>query len=358
MKGADLRRRFNVWFALWVVAGGLVGLFLAVPLDNTGLHPFVITVQGQLRQALLLLSPFLMVGALGAAVGLAELTSTFTDYPREAIASQWGQILVWLNSSMAVLAYLVARIYAPADTNPIMIILGVGVGFPALIRTKFTIAKQIGGSGSDDLSVNFGWLYDQFQNLCKKQIDVDLMSYRRLQVDKLLARYNTVQELYQTALYTVKARATLTPVEERERLEDLQQTIDPKVPPELARMNLGLFILEVGGLAYVDLLVRARTAPEPEMNEAAGTATADIAQAEPAADNSPDAVAKRLIELPLTELVDLGLALCRTEDDHLWIKQASAPAPGLSELRQKAPIAYYIISRVGAEAAARALASR
>src|ERR1051326_6122024 len=94
--------------------------------------------------------------------------------------------------------------------NLLLVIIGVGVGFPTLIRTKFTLAKQFGGDDKDDLNVNIGWLYDQFQNLCKKQIDLDLMLYRLTQVDRLLERYSTVQELSQTALYTIKARATLT----------------------------------------------------------------------------------------------------------------------------------------------------
>ncbi len=356
--GRDLRRRFNFGTALLVILFATIALLLVTPLDGLNLHPAVIALQHQTKEAVILLSPYFLVALAGAAVGLAELSSTFNDYPREAIATEWGQYLIWLNAVAAALAFFVASVYAPVGTNKILMIVTVGFGFPALIRTKVTLAKQFGGGDGGDLSVNFGWLYDQFQNVCKKQIDLDLMSYRRMQVDRLLTRYSTVQELYQTALYTIKARATLTTDEEQAKLEELQQTIDPKVPPEVARMNLGLLILELGGVAFVDLLVGARGAPMPApplesvaRGEAAPAASASAPP--PPADTSTDAVVKKLVEMPLADLVAFGNSLLEAQADRDWIEKAAQPAAGISELKQKAPIAFYVVSRVGAEAAAR-----
>lgn len=39
-------------------------------------------------------------------------------------------------------------------------------------------------------------------------------------------------------------------------------------------------------------------------------------------------------------------------------EKAAQPAAGIAELRRKAPIAYYIVSRVGGESAARELAKK
>ncbi|MGH2524137.1 MAG: hypothetical protein ACRDH2_16645, partial [Anaerolineales bacterium] len=239
MQAPDLRRRFNYGLALALLALVALGLFLAAPLDELNLHPVVVTVQAQLKAAFAQLWPFAAVAALGASVGLSELTSTFEDYPREAIATRWGQYLVWLNAVAATLAFAVARVYTPPTTNIFLLILTVGVGFPTLIRTKFTVAKEFGGRAGEDLSVNVGWLYEQFQKLCKKQIDLELMTFRRRQVDRLLLHYSSVSELYDAALYVLNARATLTKEEEAAKLEEMRQTIDPKVPPELARLNLG-----------------------------------------------------------------------------------------------------------------------
>jgi hypothetical protein len=298
-------------------------------------------VQTQLREALVTLAPYLVVGTLGAAVGLAELSKTFSDYPREAIAARWGQYLIWLNAIAAMFAFFVARLYAPSDTNIILLILGVGLGFPALIRTNFTYAKELGGKGSADSSVNIGWLYEQFQYLCKKQIDLELMAYRRMLVDRLLGRFATVQELYQTAIYTLNARATLTPEEEAAKLAELQNAIDPKLPADLARLNLGLLILEMGGVTYVDLLTRSK---------GMGVAAAGGEEV------SVDAVVKELRELPLADLRALALGALTAPEDQERVKSLCEPAPGIPEVTQRASVARLLVDRVGA-ATAKALAA-
>jgi hypothetical protein len=363
---ADLRQRFNLGLALILLVAGVWALFLILPLDQLGLSSNMVQLQLKLRDMLSSLTPLMAVGALGALIGLAELTSTFEDYPREAIATQWGQYLIWLNSGTAILAFFIARFYTSPDTNIFFLILTAGLGFPAIIRTNFTFAKQFSGDGKENnLGVNFGWLYEQFQSLCKKQIDVELMTYRRKQVDRLLARYPTTQELYQTALYTIKARATYTKEEENAKLTELQQTIDPKVPPEVARMSIGLLILEIGGIAYVDLLVDVRrdnvtvTAPTRAAESTAAAASPAVAASAPAG-GAPDseAVVKKLVELPLEDLVALANSLLKATDDQAWVQKAAAPQSGISEVRQKAPIAYYLIAQVGVETILRALPNR
>ena len=353
----DLRHRFNLGVTLVMIVIALGFLFLATPLDQLGLSAGAIQFQAKLREAIGSLSPFIAVALLGAAVGLAELTSTFEDYPREAIATQWGQYLIWLNGGTAVLAFFILRFYTPAETNIFLMILGAGLGFPTLIRTNFVFAKQFSGEEKKDMGINLGWLYEQFQTLCKKQIDVELMTYRRKQVDRLLLRYPTTQELYQTALYTIKARATFSKDEENAKLLELQQTIDPKVPPEVARMGIGLLILEVGGIAYVDLLVDVRrdaAIPTPLAAALAETATRSDAPAVAAApavgitDN--ETLVKKLVNLSLNDLVAIATKLVKAADDQTWIKQAAQPQAGINDVKQKAPIAYYLVSHASNDA--------
>lgn len=335
----DLRRRFNLGLAFAIVLLGGLAVFLALPLEGTTLHPVIIDFQRRLLDAIYLLAPFALVGALGAGVGLAELTSAFSEYPREAVASRWGQYLVGLNALAAVGAYLVARLYAPEGVDPMVLILGVGVGFPTLIRTKFTLARQFGGTGQPDLNIDVGWLYEQFQRLCKDQIDIELMAYRRRFVDRLLTRFSSVQELYQTAQYTLNARATLTPEQQTARLEELKQAVDPKVPPELARLNLGLLILELGGVAYIDLL--AQTRAQADDSRGGG----DTPQ--------PDAVIKRLTDLPLDQLKATAVANLNTAEEKARVESLAEPVPGLPEVTQRASIARYLVDRLGAERTSR-----
>ena len=352
MEVRDLRRPFRLSFALvfWGIVSGATAIFCAFPLERLDPPPVALAllIQEQGRALLAILWPLASAAVLGAGVGVTEMAS-YKNLWREAISARWGMYLILLNTAVAALAYVAVRVYMP-DTDPFLLAISVGVGFPALIRTKFTLVKQFGGEGGSDIAVNLGWLYDQFQNFCRQEIDKEIFTFRQVIANRLIEQYPTIQELYQLALYTLKTRTNLTLDEEEVRLKDLQELIDPKVPPEVARINLGLFVLELGGVGYVDLLVRAKARKE----------TSPIASAAPPlpADTSTDAVVKKLVELPLADLVTFGKSLLQSQEDRDWIEKAAQPAAGISELKQKAPIAYYIVSRVGGESVARELAKK
>jgi hypothetical protein len=340
-----------VGLVLLAVVAIALGMFAAAPLDGLGLHPNVLVLQAQFKASIGVLAPYLFVGALGAGVGLAELTSTFGDYPREAVATRWGGLLIWLNAVAAALAYLIARVYAPVDMNPIVLIIMVGVGFQAFIRTKFTLAKQMGGS-EGDLNLNIGWLYEQFQRLCKDQIDRELMRSRLELVEKLLARYSTPQ-LYTIARYTVQARATLTTEEEEARLGELKTIIsDADGGPQSTRMNLALLILDIGGRSYVERLSEQPSRMPGQESEGAAL----LSEATP--DAPTEALAKELTQLPLDDLVSLAKDVLKAPEDVEYVEEAAMPKPGMNEVRQKAPIAYYVVSRTSAETAQKALDKR
>lgn len=337
--GSDLSRRFKWGVSMWgffgTVAFGLA-VFAALPLGDMGL-PNLLSVQTSLGAVVKFLIPYVAVGGLGAVVGMAEVTSTFSDYPREALVTRWAQYLLWLNTATAVLAYLLAGFYAPAEIDPMVLIISVGVGFPALIRTKFTLAKNFSGGEGGDVSINLGWLYEQFTALCKKQIDLELMAYRRMKVDQLITRYTTVQELYDTALYTLKARDTLTEAEVAAKRAELERIFSEKLPPELKRLNLGLFILEVGGVAYVDSMTSVRDL-HVEKGGGGETLTAD-------------SVIRELKDLPIAVLLAKAIAACPAPEEETKLRQLADPVPGLPEITQRASIAQYLIYKLGVEGA-------
>jgi hypothetical protein len=335
----DLRRRFTLSASTWGFLGAVLFalmVFAALPLQDMGL-PQLLSVQASFSAIVEFIIPYLAVGGLGVAVGVAEISSTFSDYPREALVTRWSQYLLWLNALTAMLAYLLASVYAPAEIEPMVLIISVGVGFPALIRTKFILARNFGGEGGGDVSVNLGWLYDQFTIVCKKQIDLELMAYRRMKVDQLIQRYTTVQDLFDTALYTLKARDTLTEAEQTAKRAELERIISDKLPPELTRLNLGLYILEVGGVAYVDSMTQMRAA---HLAQAGGH--------EPLTANT---VIRELRDLPLTTLTQKALAARPTPEEQAKINQLAAPVPGLPEVTQRASIARYLVDNMGVDAA-------
>lgn len=73
MRSKDLRRRFNIGLGFWIFVVAAIGIFLSVPLDEANFHPVVAAVQHEVKSTLVRLAPYLVVGALGAGVGLAEL---------------------------------------------------------------------------------------------------------------------------------------------------------------------------------------------------------------------------------------------------------------------------------------------
>ncbi len=356
MEVRNLRQPFRLGFAwaFWGIALGAAAIFIAFPLERLDPPPvaLVLLIQEQGRALLALLWPLATAAVLGAGVGITELSS-YKELWREAIGARWGMYLILLNTAVAALAYVAVRAYMP-ETDPFLLAISVGVGFPALIRTKFTLVKQFGGEGGSDIALNLGWLYDQFQNFCRQEIDKEIFTFRQVVANKLIEQYPTIQELYQLALYTLKTRTNLPLVEEEARLKDLQELIDPQVPPEVARINLGLFVLELGGVGYVDLLVRAKARKEISPMASAAAPIPSAASA----GSSAETVVKRLVELPLADLEKLALDLLNSSNDQGWVKQAAEPAPGISEVRQKAPIAYYVVSHAGEEAASQALKNR
>ncbi len=210
---AQTRRGPSGWTVLLVLLLLVLAVFLVSPSESFSSHPWVLALQTQLRTGVTWIGPYGIVMLIGGIVGLAEISSTFPNYPREALLTRWAQILILVNALAAALAFWIARIYVSPE-NLGLLIVGVGVGFQALIRTRFTLAKQIGGSGGD-VELNLGWLYDQFQQ------------------------------------------------EREERLAVLEKLFDSKAPVHFTRAQMALSILENGGQAYVDLLLTPPGAGAP-----------------------------------------------------------------------------------------------
>lgn len=317
-----------------------LSLFLLVPTNNANFPPWVPELQQRIKVALSVPAPFAFVGLLGGIVGLAELTATFQTYPREALRTRWAWILIVVNMLAAVVALIIVQATMPT-VNIVLQVLGVGVGFQAIIRTKFVLARPIGGasSGKDngEISVNLGWLYDQFQNLCRTQIDLELMNNRRTAVTRLIKYYPTLAALYDIAWYTINARATLTAEEEANRLAELEKLIDPKAPEFFAKTSIALLILENGGQAYVELL----------LNQAAQAQTSLEAVTVP--NNTKHLVYYLVENYSLAQLVNLSESITENAEIRKWVTDAAKPVPETNESHQKAAIAHFLVQQIGVE---------
>jgi len=200
---------------------------------------------------------YIVVMGIGAVVGLAEIVSTFPHSPAEAFKNRWGQLLIALNVVSAAIVLWIVNRYAPAGSDSLGTAIAVGVGFPTVVRTKFTIAKQFAGEEGRDLSINVGWLYDQFQNLCKTQIDLALVMTRQRLIKALMDKYATVPELAEIAHTVMQERALFT----QEDVEKLQKYVEGVVASATMsdvakRVTLARFILDTGGPGYVQAITK------------------------------------------------------------------------------------------------------
>ena len=292
-------------------------------------------------------APYVLVGLLGATVAMAELVSTFQTYPREALRTRWSWILIAVNVVAAIIALIVVRV-TMTEMNPSLQILSVGVGFQAIIRTRFVLAKRIGDDGQEgEVALNLGWLYDQFQNLARTQIDLELMNKRRTAVTRLIEYYPSMAELYDIAWYTITSRATLTREQEEQRKADLEKLLDPKAPENFARSSMALAILENGGQAYVELLLtQAMQNLSPEA----------MAALKP---TSGDKLIWQLVnQYSVAELVALTQKLSPSEKVVEYVTNAAKPDPTVNTANQKATIAHFMVQQIGLEPLQKALSEQ
>ena len=292
-------------------------------------------------------APYVLVGLLGATVAIAELVSTFQTYPREALRTRWAWILIGVNVLAAIIALVVVRV-TMTEMNPSLQILSVGVGFQAIIRTRFVLAKRIGDDGQEgEVALNLGWLYDQFQNLARTQIDLELMNKRRTAVTRLLEYYPSMAELYDIAWYTITSRATLTREQEEQRKSDLEKLLDPKAPENFAKSSIALMILENGGQAYVELLL---------------TQAMQMLSPQAMAVNKPLSTDKLIWDIvekySLDELVALTEKVANSPKVIDYVKEAAKPDPEANTANQKATIAHFLVQQIGVEPLQKALEDR
>jgi hypothetical protein len=339
-------RALGILLLLLLVAGVIAALTYIAP--ERGVRPT--TLGGWIGAAV----PYIVVALLGLSVGLAELSSTFPNYPLEAITSNWGLLLLGVNGIVAAVVFAIARYYSP-ETNTFLLVLAVGIGFQSIIRTRFVLAKQFGGDGEGrDLSLNLGWLYEQFQNLCKTQIDLVLMRNRQSTVEHLITRYPSEKELYNLAYFTIVAR-TLSREEEQARIDELNNLMkNISLPPEVIRRGLALMILEVGGQAFAELLCR----PAP------GEMVAMPAAASPAAANRDQLVGKLVDSFGLDELANLARqAVDRApagEDREALMRfvEGTVGDTRASEQSRKVILARFIVDKGGIPFATEVLSTR
>jgi hypothetical protein len=212
-----------------------------------------------------------------------------------------------------------------------------------LIRTNFTYAKQLNGQASPDSTINVGWLYEQFQKLCKNEIDRELVTAQQQRVVELLARNVTVAQLNNMVQYLLQARNTLTADEKAAKQREFKNAVSQAVPEDLTKLLLGQMILEVGGVQLIDGLIGVSSTTPPQ---AAPKPTTPVAS-EP---TKEDAI-KQLNALPIDELKKLATEAFASNDTKKGTIDAFYKLDKLGEVEKKESMATYLVNEIGAKAA-------
>lgn len=198
--------------------------------------------------------PYAIVLVLGFIVGIAEVIATFSQAPREAFRTLWAWILVVVNMGVAAGVLAIVQIYAK-DANPVLLAIALGIGLPTLIRTKFTVAKQF--MGSEDLSINIGWLYDQLLSWFKSEIDIAIVNTRVNTITQLIKKIPNISQLKEIA-HTVLQERSLLKQEEVEKqkkfIDDI--TSSTTIPERAKQVALAKFIWDMGGKDYIKNLIK------------------------------------------------------------------------------------------------------
>lgn len=196
---------------------------------------------------------WVLVLILVFAFALAEIAMMFPDFLKEALWSPWSWAYLLLN-----MATSAGALYLTGKTTgqPITPMLGmvVGLGFPTILRSKFTLLKRIGAEGSD-LSVDLGGWYDRFARLFRDRMDQAVLDKRDEFVSALMNKYRTPPELQAKAAHLIG----LFPndPEQTQKREYIEKVMQQGVSDEQKCSTLASFILLRGGRKYAEKLLQA-----------------------------------------------------------------------------------------------------
>ena len=196
------------------------------------------------------LGPCLLVVLLAVAWVLAEIVQTFHGDVSRAMKSRWTTFFVILNVAFALLVYLIARLLAPASTNPWVLALAAGVGWQALLRTRVNLLQPLDPEEGEAVSISLADLYNRFQQFFRAQIDQVLAGERMRLLER--ATFLPTEDLEQQVRLFAYASVLHSPEDVEAYLERLQGK-----PPQQRALLLASYLLREGGYSLFRERLRA-----------------------------------------------------------------------------------------------------
>ncbi len=128
--------------------------------------------------------PYILAGVLSILWGVVELAQTFESDLKRALLNGWSYLFLAGNLLMAEGAMLLLDFsLSPEPSRRLLLGVGVGVGWQALLRTRIHLFQPLGG-GREAVTLSVLDFYRRFQRFCWRQIDRSLITKRMALLDK------------------------------------------------------------------------------------------------------------------------------------------------------------------------------
>lgn len=202
------------------------------------------------------LLPFVIVMLAAIALAVLEIFKTFGRDVLEALRNRWAWLLIGVNVVASAVVYAVIRaVFNVGDNMGTALV--VGLSFPILLRSRFTLFRAVGPKDSDELStlsLKIDEAYSALQNLCWESVD-DLLADRRATRAEQLAERASFKELIESVEHHIEARRIEAGKQrDRKRLDEIKQLADER----MRKYKLALLLIEISPSQATRLLRRRR----------------------------------------------------------------------------------------------------
>jgi hypothetical protein len=132
--------------------------------------------------------------------------------------------------------------------------ISVGIGFPTLLRTRFTLKKSFNPK-EGDFTFGLDKIYQQFQKQFKDGIDKELILTNSDLAEKLVDKYSEFYDLYRIAQKVVNIRDHLTLEERAEAIASLEKIFTKEKDEKLVLFIIAKKIIDLAGISYVQYII-------------------------------------------------------------------------------------------------------
>lgn len=182
------------------------------------------------------------MGGISGVVVFLELAKSFGLEVFSVLRIRWTWILLVVNAGTALIVYAISGALAGDSLG---LAIGVGVGYLIILRSRFTVYRQVGAKDNPTLttvSLKLDEAYSRLQSDCYNRIDPVLSSFRAIKAAKL-ANKHSEDNLRAAASRLVDGESI---VENRDRHQKLLLEIAKEPKDDERKYRYAKLLIELG----------------------------------------------------------------------------------------------------------------